>query len=88
MSIAGEGDGAEAITCALFNRHQDIDALSAVRPEGEPVQAAFVADLGARRFDGGVGVAFVAIGKANALSVFVELGGVEGAGEEIFKDDE
>ena len=51
------------------------------------VQAAFVANLGAGRFDGGVGVALVAIGEADALSIFIELGGVEGAGEEVLEDD-
>ena len=50
------------------------------------VQSAFVANLGAGRFDRGVGVTLVAIGEANALSIFVQLGGVEGAGEEILEE--
>ena len=62
--------------------------LPRVGPEGEPVESAFVADLCRRRLDGGVGIALVAIGLAHALGVFVELGGVEGAGKEVLKDDE
>ncbi len=85
--VAGKGDAAELVAGALFNRHQNIDALAAIGPEGEPVKAAFVANLGTGRFDGRVGVALVAVGQADALGVFVELGSVEGAGEQILEND-
>jgi hypothetical protein len=61
--------------------------LPLLRPEGEPVQSALVANLRLRLLDGGVGVALVAVGLAHALGVFFELGGVVGLGEEILKDD-
>ncbi len=38
--VAGEGDGAQPVAGALFNRHQNVDALALVGAEGEPVQAA------------------------------------------------
>ena len=79
--VAGEGDGAEAVARALFNGHEDVDALALVGTEGEPVQAAFVADLRLGLLDGGVVVALVAVGLAHALGVFLELGGVEGLRE-------
>ena len=79
---------AQPVAVALFDRHQDVDALAVVAgTEGKPVQAAFVANLRLGFLDGGVGIALVAIGLADALGVFLQLGGVEGFREEILKDD-
>jgi hypothetical protein len=85
--VASEGDGAQAVARALFDGHGDVDTLALVGAEGKEVQAAFVADLGLGLFHRSVGVAFVAIGEADALGVFFQLGGVEGLREEVLKDD-
>ena len=73
LLVAGEGNGAEAVAAALFNRHLDVDALALVRAEGEPVQPALVADLRLGLFDGGVRVALVAVGLAHPLRILFEL---------------
>ena len=82
-----EGDSAETVTVTLFDGHQDVDALAFIGPEREPIEATFIVNLSAGLFDGCVVVALVAIGLANALRVFFELGGVKGLRKEVFKDD-
>ncbi len=72
---------------ALLDRHLNVDALAFVGAEGEPVEAALVANLGLGRLDGGGGIALVFVSLAHALGVFFELGGVVGLREEILKDD-
>ena len=85
--VAGEGDRSQPVALAFFNRHQDVDALASAGTEGEPVQAAFVANLRLRLFHRGVGVALVAIGLAHALGVLFELRGVVRLRKQVLKDD-
>ena len=85
--VAGEGDRAQPVARALFNGHEDVDALALVGPEGEPVQPALVANLRLGLFDGGVVVALVAVGLAHPLGVLLQLGGVEGLRKQILEDD-
>ena len=85
--VAGEGDGAQPVARALFDGHQDVDALALVGPEGEPVESALVANLRLGLFDRGVVIALVAVGLAHPLRVFLQLGGVEGLRKQILEDD-
>ena len=71
----------------LFNGDEHVDAFADGGVEGEGVEAEGVADLGLGLAGERLEVASVAVGQADALGVFIQLGGVEGAGEDVLKDD-
>ncbi len=51
--VAGKGDRSQAVAAALFDRHEDVDALAGAGTEGEPVETALVANLRLGVFDRG-----------------------------------
>ena len=85
--VAFEGDAPKPVASAFLHRHQQVDALADGGVQDERVEAGGVADVGLGLFGERLEVPAVAIGLANALGVFVQLGGVEGAGEDVFQED-
>ena len=84
--VAAEGDATQLVAVALFNWHQDIDALACRGPQGEVVEATRVANVGLRLAGLRHEVSAAEISLANAFGIFVELAGVEGAGKQVLKD--
>ena len=85
--VVGEGDAAEPVALALFDRNQDVNALALGRTKGERVDAAGVAHVGLRLAGVGLGVAVLLVELADELGVLIELGGVEGAREDVLEED-
>ena len=85
--VALEGDAAEAIALALFDRDEDVDALAGRGPKREWIDAAGVADLGGGLAGEGLEEAAILVGELHAADVLIELARVVGLGEEVLKND-
>ena len=84
---AGKVDRCQLVASTLFNGNFNVDALAGGRVHREDVDAAGVAHLGdgIARLD--LEVALLAVRGAHALHVFIQLGRVKCAREQVLKND-
>ena len=85
--VAGKRDLFQAVLIALFHRHGDVDGFASLFVEWPIPRRGRIANLGLRIGDQRFEIALCLVVVADALGVFVQLGGVVGLGEQAFQEN-